>query len=215
MIRSASREKGTHMQFDRAKLRAAILYVCNNCEASQLGAVKLHKVLYFADMLHYAWNGVPITGATYRKRPLGPTCDQLLTTLASLARDGSIEIREIDYFGYRKKEFISLKPCDVILFNNNELAILNEVIEFVCRNNTAKTISDFSHNKAWDLAKFGDILKYNSVFHLFPTQVSAESMEWATQEISKIEDQKSPGRAVASVSFGDFRKRVLEDLRTK
>src|ERR1700685_3085943 len=146
------------MQFDRAKLKAVILYACANCETSQMGAVKLHKVLYFADMLHYAWAGVPITGATYRKRPLGPTCDQLLQTLTTMAREGCMEIRESEYFGYRKKEFIPQREAELILFNRGELSILDEVIEFVCRNNTAKTISDFSHNKAWELARFGEIL---------------------------------------------------------
>jgi hypothetical protein len=39
------------MQFDRAKLKTVILYACSKCDAEQMGAVKLHKVLYFADML--------------------------------------------------------------------------------------------------------------------------------------------------------------------
>ena len=57
------------MQFDRAKLKTVILYVCSRCEPAQLGAVKLHKVLYFTDMLHYAHAGTAVTGATYRERP--------------------------------------------------------------------------------------------------------------------------------------------------
>jgi hypothetical protein len=38
------------MQFDRAKLKAVILYTCAKCEASKLGAVKLNKVLYYGDI---------------------------------------------------------------------------------------------------------------------------------------------------------------------
>ncbi|MGH6874164.1 MAG: type II toxin-antitoxin system antitoxin SocA domain-containing protein, partial [Aestuariivirgaceae bacterium] len=68
------------MQFDREKYKAVILYTCVRCEAHQLGSVKLHKVLYYADMLHYAHVGAPMTGSTYRKRPHGPTSDELLQT---------------------------------------------------------------------------------------------------------------------------------------
>ena len=91
------------MQFDRAKLKTVILYICSKCEPSQLGVVKLHKALYLADMLVYAYVGAPITGATYRKRALGPTCDQLLAVLRELSKEGVLEIREVEYFGYRKK----------------------------------------------------------------------------------------------------------------
>lgn len=81
------------MQFDREKLKAAILYACRRCGPNRLGAVKLHKVLYYSDMLRYVQSGRSITGSTYRKRPLGPTCDQLLGTLKDLQRTGQCESR--------------------------------------------------------------------------------------------------------------------------
>jgi Protein of unknown function (DUF4065) len=204
------RETERRVQFDRAKLKAVILYACARCDVSKLGAVKLHKVLYYADMLHYAHLGNPITGATYRKRALGPTCDQLLPTLRELARERSIEIRDADYFGYRKKEYVPLADPEVERFTKAEIALLSDVIDFVCFNNTAKTISEYSHNRAWELAEFGDVLPYHSVFHLFPTQVSPEAMEWASQEVNKIEAEKSDNEAVGGKVFRNLRDRVLE-----
>ena len=201
------------MQFDRAKLKAVILYVCANCEPSKLGAVKLHKVLYFSDMLHYAAIGTPITGATYRKRALGPTCDQLLISIAELAREKSLRVSEVDYFGFWKKEYVALTDADTSRLSETELSILNEIVEFVCRNNTAKTISDFSHNRAWEMAEFGDILPYHSVFHLFPMQVSQDAMDWASNEVEKIADQRSNKEALGGTSFRDFRNRILEKSR--
>lgn len=203
------------MQFDRAKLKAVILYTCSKCEASQLGAVKLHKVLYYADMIHYAHVGVPLTGATYRKRPFGPTCDELLPLLRELNNQGAIEIRDVDYFGFVKREYIAVESPETDRFSDIEKQLLNEVIEFVCFNNSAKTISEFSHNRAWEIANFGEVLPYNSVFHIFPTQVSPETMEWASAEVKKVEDQKSSGRALGSIPFGDLRRRVLETVRGK
>ncbi|WP_342359901.1 Panacea domain-containing protein [Terrarubrum flagellatum] len=198
------------IQFDRAKLKAVILYTCEKCQPSRLGAVKLHKVLYFSDMLRYAGEGSAITGATYRKRKLGPTCDQLLPTLRELETDGALEIRDADYFGYKKKEFIAKAAPDLERLNAAELALLDEVIEFVCENNSAKTISDYSHNAAWDMTDFGAVISYPSVFHLFPNQVSTEALDWSVAEVTKIEDLKSQGRALGNASYRAFRSRVLE-----
>ena len=198
------------MQFDRAKLKTVILYTCSKCEPSKLGAVKLHKVLYFADMLHYAFIGTPITGATYRKRPFGPTCDNLLPTLRELKNEGGIEIRKSEYFGYQKKEYIARHDPEIERLSDEALALLNDVIDFVCNNNTAKTISEYSHNRAWEMAEFGDVLQYHSVFHLFPTQVSQEAMEWASGEVSKIGAGKVGNEAVGDTTFRAFRNRVLE-----
>ena len=198
------------MQFDRTKLKTVLLYTMNKCEASNLGAVKLHKVLYYADMLHYACVGTPITGSTYRKRPLGPTCYQLLPTLRELKNQGAVEIREVDYFGYRKKEYIAVESPQIDRLSHFEVMLLDEVIDFVCFNNSAKTISEFSHNRAWEIAEFGEVLPYNSVFSIFPTQVSPEAMEWAAGEVAALEASGSLKDTVGGVTFADFRNRVLQ-----
>jgi len=201
------------MQFDRAKLSALILYACTKCESANLGAVKLHKVLYFSDMLHFAESGSPITGSTYRKRPFGPTCDQLLSTLSHLTEAKALRIEEVEYFGYKKKQFVSLTEPDTAKLNSEELALINEVIDFVCVENSAKTISEFSHNRAWELAEFGESLPYTSVFQIFPTQVSLDAIEWARGEADQIADQRSKADPLGYASFADFRSRVLETRR--
>ena len=198
------------MQFDREKLKATILYTCQRCEQDQLGAVKLHKVLYFSDMLRFIQSGHPITGSTYRKRPLGPTCDQLLSTLSDLESAGMLEIQNVDYFGYIKKAYIPLVIAPVERLSKSDISLLDAVIEFVCNNNSAKTISEFSHNKAWELAEFGDVLPYTSAFRLLPMQVTPETMEWATKQGAAVEHIKSTTSDLGLKPFGDLRRRVLE-----
>ncbi len=198
------------MQFDRAKLKAVILYTCSKCDSSDLGAVKLHKVLYYADMLRYAAVGNSVTGATYRKRPLGPTCDQLLPTLRELGSEGAINIRESDYFGYRKKEYVALREPEMARLSGEEVELINEVIEFVCANNTAKTISEYSHNRAWEMVEFSQVIPYSSVLHLFPTQVSNEALEWGAGLAEEIADQRSKTNPMDYVDFTAFRSRVLQ-----
>jgi Protein of unknown function (DUF4065) len=182
------------LQFNKAKFKQLVLYICANCSPDQLGAVKLNKVLYFADMIRFAGSGLPVTGAPYRKRPYGPTTDALLPTLRELERDGAIRIEDMNYFGYRKKVYIPEGAPDTSLFNDEEIRLVDDVIAFVCHNNTAKTISELSHNKAWELAEFGAEIPYHTAFYLFPSLVSEETREWANKEAGAIEldDHRRP-----------------------
>lgn len=196
------------MQFDRAKLKALILRAAEKCESSQLGAVKLHKVAYFADMLNFAESGAPITGATYRKQIHGPICEQLLQLLREMQRSKEIEIREVDYFGYKKKEFIPKAKSEIDRFSKKELSLIDDIIDFVCKGHTAKAISEYSHNRAWEMAEFGEVLPYPSVFFILPSQVSPEAFEWAAGEAENLEKERSNKDALGDVTYADFRSRL-------
>ena len=197
------------MQFDRNKLKAVVLYTCTKCDPTRLGAVKLHKVLYFADMLHYASTQRPITGATYRKRPLGPTCNSLPSVLRELEEAGAVQVREVDYFGYRKKEYHATQGVDIARFNSFELRLLDEIIDFVCNDNTARSISDFSHKRPWELAEFGDELPYYTAYHLFPPELSEDTIAWADEEARKLAQQGSEGVSLDFAPFRTFRESLL------
>jgi hypothetical protein len=198
----------TAIQFDREKLRAAVLHICSNCPPNQLGAVNFHKVLYFADMLQYAFKRVPITGATYRKRPYGPTCVQLLPTIGELVRDGAMRVDEVDYFGFRKKEYHALTVPAPAALANEEIAFLDEVIDFVCNNNTARTISEFSHQEPWERVGFGDEIPYSSAYQLIPSAVSQEAFDKAKEGIEAFEAARQRGDALGNKDFAAFRESI-------
>jgi hypothetical protein len=63
----------------------------------------------------------------------------------------------MNYFGYRKKVYIPKSAPDTKIFNDTEIYLVKDIIEFVCYNNTAKTISELSHNRAWEIAEFGNL----------------------------------------------------------
>ena len=202
------------MQFDRTKLKDAIVYIADKCRGDDLGAVKLHKVLYFSDMLHYAATGRPITGSIYKKRPHGPTCEPLPMALDEMRAEGTIRVQEREYYGYLKKEYLPLVSADTSRFRPGELAVIDDMIDFVCRKNSARTISEFSHNRAWEIAEYGDVIPYSSVLHFFPTDVSAEAIGWASSETAKGETARSVQDPLGTVTYGDFRARVLDKRRT-
>lgn len=196
------------MQFHPDILKAVVLHTASTCPADNVGAVKLHKVLYYADMIHFAQYGRPLTGATYRKRPFGPTCEQLLDALSDLESASLLHISEVDYFGFRKKHFEPQAEPNLELFSEEQRHLLAEVIDFVCNANSAKTISDFSHNRAWEVAEFGEEIPYQSAFLIYPTQVSKEAFEWAASEAESVGDKKPDNTPMGSVTYRDFRKRL-------
>jgi hypothetical protein len=174
------------MQFDRAKLKAVVLHTCAKCETDRLGAVKLHKVLYFLDMIHYAQSGMPVTGARYIKRPFGPTCFELLGVLREMRQDGEIAINDVEFWGRSKREYVALVGETPGVLNEEETALLDEVIEFVCYQNSAKSISDYSHQLPWELAEFGEEIPYNTALMLFPADVGPGDFEAVSMGASEI-----------------------------
>jgi hypothetical protein len=200
------------MQFDRTKLKAAILHTCEAVPAERLGAVKLHKVLYFLDMIHYAQMRRPVTGATYKKRPYGPTCVQLLPVLREMQAEGSIVINEVDFHGLKKKEYVALDGEEPGVLNKIELDLLDKVIEFVCDKNSAKTISDFSHKLPWEMAEFGEVIPYESSLLLFPVETSPEAFDAVLAGAEEIEAERSKGGAVVYTELSAFRSRVLSQI---
>lgn len=197
-----------NVQFNREKMRAVILRVARSCAPEDLGAVKLNKVLYFLDMISYAHWRMPVTGATYRKRPNGPTSDQLLFTLRDMSRDGDILTKRVDYHGYWKVEYHPLTEEPREVLNQSELTLLDDVIDFVCRQNTAKSISDYSHKLPWEIADMGGEIPYRTAMLLFPLQPSPEAFEAAEDGMREVEVARSSGSPLGMRSLGDFRGRI-------
>lgn len=200
------------VQFNREKMRAVILHTCHACELDDLGAVKLHKVLYYIDMLMYAHQRQAVTGATYRKRPNGPMADQLLFLLRDMERAGDIRIESVGYHGFSKKEYHALVPEPLGVLNAEEVAMLDDVIEFVCCQHTAKSISDYSHALPWEMAEMGSEIPYHSAMLLFPMPPSPEAFEAVEAGMSEIAAARSSENSLGMRSLAAFRGGVLSSL---
>lgn len=177
---------------NKEKMKDAVNFVVKSSDPSTLGQTKLHKVLYFSEMLSYLDSGEPIFGASYKKRPYGPTCDALLSVLPEMEREGRISISTESYFGHVKKVFENKDTSNGCLLNANELSILADVTNWVCKNHTARSISEFSHNIVWDMVEFGENIPYHLAVFLFPEEPSQEALEIGEQLWVQCED-KTPG----------------------
>lgn len=153
---------GRESGFDMVKLEEAVHYICSSVTADdRLGAVKLNKVLYYADMLHYAEHGESITGAAYAKRALGPVPKQVVPATANLERSQRLSVENVSVFDMVRREFTPHGSTNLSVFSSGEIERLNQMIRFVC-GRTAAEISEFSHTIVWGAAEMGEELPYES-----------------------------------------------------
>jgi uncharacterized phage-associated protein len=173
------------IQFDRAKLLDVVHYVCAKVPTSELGRVKLHKILYYADMLHFAATGRPLTGVEYQKQPFGPVARHLAWAVRNLSEAGRMEVRRREYFGFPKYDFIALKAADTSRLSSRELSLIDDVADFVCAR-AARELSELSHNAAWESVTMGERIPYFTAFHLQPVEITDEDVEWGKSEARRI-----------------------------
>lgn len=169
------------VHFDREKFLAAIHHIIHQCTPRPhvLGKTKLHKCLYYTDMLHYFAAGQAVTGVEYIKQPFGPTARYLDWGLQELKSRGAIDFQREDYFGLGKYTYRSLTPAQTNLLSAREIGLLDEVMAFVCEQ-SAREISEFSHAQPWQDAEMGARIAYSSAYQLVPgTTPTAADLEWA------------------------------------
>lgn len=181
------------MNFNRGKFTAAVHYICNKADdPSVLGAVKLNKVLWYSDVIHFTITGRPITGETYVKRQHGPVPRHVLGALEDLVRGGRVARGKVDHYGFMKNEYISLVEPDLSLFTADEIARLDEAFEHVCLNHTAKSVSEETHGVVWQLASMGEELPYSTVFASVVGEINEGDVDWAVRTIRALPQHATP-----------------------
>ena len=175
-------------QFSRGKLAEAVHYVCANMPANQLGNVKLHKVLYFADMFRFLETGQPITGVEYIKQRFGPTARHLTATLRELEANGTLSVSSEEYFGYQKKTYRCRRPYDRSLLSNDELDVIQKFMVFVSSLSAAE-VSEISHDAAWESVPLGEAIPYSSIFRVIAPEIDEEDVAWGDESATKYASQ--------------------------
>jgi uncharacterized phage-associated protein len=172
-------------RLDRDKLIEVVHYICANCSPEELGNVKLHKILYFSDMLHFLSTGEPLTGVEYQKQQFGPTARHLSWAVDKLVAHGKLKIERRDYFGHMKTDYIVLQQPRPGALSNHAVQILNDVIAFVC-SRSAKEISELSHDAAWQAAEIGEVIPYDAALGLLPCAITDADVTAAISEAHRV-----------------------------
>jgi len=184
------------IQFDRERFKEvvhyAVHYARSRYDADALGNTKLHKILYFTDMLHYLDTGQPLTGADYQRQQFGPTARQLSWGLGALQQEGRLSVTKRNYHGFPKSDYRSLVQPDSNRISQEHRQLIEHIVDFVCAR-TAVEISEFSHGDVWSSVPMGERIPYYAAFAMFPAEITDRDIEDATQEAARLAPEIEAG----------------------
>ncbi len=174
---------------DDDKLDALVHYVCAKCaDPEKLGATKLNKILWFADVFAFARYGQSVTGATYIKRQFGPVPLRINAARSRLRDRGAIVERQVMVGSFMQTQLISMLSPNISIFSSEEVSLIDDVIHSVVNDHTAKSISDLSHNLVWESAAIGEQIPIAAgAFGGNIGEIDEDDMAWARNEIDRIE----------------------------
>lgn len=171
------------MPLDRTKETAH--YVIARSRPDKLGATKLNKSMWVADLLSYIERATTITGqSSYKKLQFGPVPNGIKAHLDELISEGKVFRREVPTIKGRRHEYIWLKEPDISVFLPEEIDILNRAIAYVCDNHTAESISELTHDPLWENTLMGAQI-YVSAATINPVKAGPKQLEWALSQIEK------------------------------
>jgi hypothetical protein len=152
------------------------------------GAVKLNKILFYADFGAYRKLGRSISGQTYQKLLHGPAPRALVPVVSALVEEGACAWAERNYMGFRQKKLLALREPDLAPFSAAEIDLLHHVIDELWELNGSE-VSDLSHRFiGWQAASIGEDISYATVFVGEPTPLTEDEEAWALEVIR--EDQR-------------------------
>ena len=175
------------MNISLPKLKAIILYFCQNTDPKFLGKVKLMKLIYYLDFMHLKKYGSPVTYDTYVNLEHGPIPSAIKNLVDSAADDidSSVLADAISFDCppnikmYRvlpKREFTD---TDRKYFSESELEILKQVcLRF--GDKTTKFIEDASHKESpWQKTTLLQTIPYELAAEDSDSEVSKEEIALA------------------------------------
>lgn len=146
------------------KLRELVIYIANKCEDDpKFGAVKLNKILFYADFISFAEYGEPVTGVKYRKFQQGPVPTILKRVRTEMEENGEVVVRKKSYHGRVQHRLIPLRDPDFDLLGARDIALVDDVIRMLWPR-SAHEVSQLSHDRAWKNASEGEAIPYEAAF---------------------------------------------------
>lgn len=187
--------KRGEISFDRQKFKELVLYMAEKSEIDpNFGATKLNKLLFYADFLSYQNTGRPITGCRYQKLQFGPAPRALLPVIKELEQEGRCVSTVRQRMSRRQRRLVATEPADLGLFTADEIALVDEVLEYFWSHN-AVDLSDGSHTFiGWKLAEIGEDIPYETALVGNPRPLTEAEIDYGRSLVGGTENchQKPP-----------------------
>jgi Protein of unknown function (DUF4065) len=149
---------------DDEKLRELILYLAAlSGNDRHFGAIKLNKLLFYADFLAYQKFGSAITGQEYQALLQGPAPKRLKPIVEQMKKAGDLRQERKQAGRFEQIRPVPVRTADLSRFSGPEVDLINGVVQRFWNKN-AKQISDESHLfLGWQLGVQGETIPYSVV----------------------------------------------------
>lgn len=175
------------MSFDKEKFTALILYVIWKAgDSPGFGATKLNKVLWFSDARSYMLHGKPITGATYIREKFGPVPREFMPIKNEMTHNRQIEAWTDQYYSRPITKFRVLEQPQTGSFTEEERQIVDWWLTHIDEEHTADSISEQSHDYAWEIAEMGEVIPLYAIFANRIRAPKGKELEWAKAEAERL-----------------------------
>ena len=107
-----------------------IIYIASKClDDPRFGAVKLNKLLLFADKLSYRYYGEPITGSQYMRLSQGPVPKRMLPILRALEDRNRIVVVKRKVHDFEEHRVVATdEPNLEGMFKLRDISLIDELI---------------------------------------------------------------------------------------
>ena len=172
------------MDFDRKKFKQLVHYVCHRCgDPRRLGSIKLNKILWFAEMLTFERTGETLTGEQYVKRQFGPASRHVLRAIEELVDENMLSVRKPEMQYEPVLYFATGRPA-LTGFSPDDISLVDALVEEVCENHTATSISRMTHDAIYDLAQMGEEIPPYAFLASSMGEITDHDLRWAEKELS-------------------------------
>ena len=162
-------------RFQKDKMKHVILYFLEHINNFHLGRTKLMKLLYYVDFDHFEKYGAPVTGAKYRKFPLGPVPDEADDVIAEMEAKGEVEqIKAVSVIRGKPAKYVQNRlisksaKFNPSLFTGAEMEVIERVAK-VWEDATATAMTEASHKEApWAGTEDGKMIDYEMAQYRSP-----------------------------------------------
>lgn len=173
------------------KLEEAVYLVCKTAQSKglKLFSIPLSKIIFLADRKYYLKYLKPMIADAYVRGKNGPYLEDLRTAIYNLKADGYIAIEKRKYgtrfqseyyLGYRKDNY------QINNLSNVGQNILREVTFDVLVNETAETVSEYTHNHAWQVSVSKEHIPMCAQLVTQPAEITDDDMEWAKNVVANM-----------------------------
>jgi hypothetical protein len=144
------------------KLKELIIYLANKCQGDDaFGAVKINKLLFYADFLAYLNFGHAITGHEYQVLNNGPAPRRFLPIRRQLEEQDDIIVYQKDIGASKPQTIIAPKrQANLGVFTAQEIALVDMLIEDNRYSNGTYMSRESHRFVGWQLGQIGETIPY-------------------------------------------------------